>query len=288
MNRRGFILPVVLLLLLAISGLATVALAVARNEVFLEPGDFRYLRERVRWETALEAFLAGTEPWEEGEELLRRPLAGGYVLVRGGTEAKPAHQAVAWLLDPASVAAALPPAAEVGWGVGDPGVVAGEGECAPLPGEPLVRVRPSDRLPLPDPSLEPPPRLGPVGLVVLLGRAGVRLGPGDPLPGGSGPLLVEAPPDGRLVAGEGGGMLLGAGTVTLGGDVRWRGIVLAERDLVLEEGASLEGVALVGGRLRVRDDARLVGCPALAAWALRASGLDRPFFLPGGGLLGRF
>lgn len=289
MSSRGFVLPFVLLVLVALSGVAVVALLVARTEVALEPGDFRYLEERARWGWLLEN---PPDPWGEGEggspgELLR-PLPEGFALVRSRVGAGPAYHGVVWLLDPDRAAEALPPAAEVGWGVPDSGVEWGGPGCGDTESAFLVRTRSPPPPEASDPAPDPPPRLGPSGIPTLLPRARL-IEPTEPSSFPVDPGTVTTAPVGsRLEAGEGKGLLLVSGDLTLSGSHRWTGVVMVLGNLDLEGDAYLEGVALVGGRLRIRDDARLAGCPARATQALAAPELRRPFLVPGGQHLGRF
>lgn len=279
-DRGGFLLPVVLLLLVAASGLAVVALQAARVEVMTERWDAHHLRERLRWERTLSG--------EPAPDVEVRSLRGGFVLIRGRAGAAPAPAGVVWFLDPDSVAASLPPAAEVGWGTPGSGIVGGDESCGPPPTEPWVRVREATAAPGPDPPLQPPPRLGPVGVPALLDRAEVGLSPGDPLPGAPAPAVIAVLPDSRITSGEGGGVLVTEGSLVLAGDARWRGLVLVQGALTLEEEARVEGVVLVGERLRLQDGAILVGCRASAQAALRAPALADPFRANAGRLLGRF
>jgi hypothetical protein len=296
MSRRGFILPVVLLLLVAVSGLATVALVVARGEVALESGDYRYLGERLRWRGALDRVLDGSTsgPWggqreapvEGGGDLVLLP--GGFVLIPGGPGPGPVYQSLAWALDPEEASAALPGAAEVGWGVPGSGVEVGGGECAPEPWETLVRVRPPDAAPPADPALDPPPRVGPVGVASLLPRSLALDVVGEALPPGVQPGTYALPPGSRIRSGEGAGLLLVPGDLTLAGDARWVGLLMIVGELALEEEARVEGISLVGGRFRIDDGARLLGCRPRALEALLAPALRTPFPVRGARLLGRF
>jgi len=289
MTNRGFLLPVVLLFMVAASGMATVALLVARSEVLLERGDFRFLHDRVRWEAALRSSeLDIGLPGEASDGSFRRPLGNGFVLIRSGRGRRPGYQSVLWILDPDSVAAGLPPAGEVGWGIPENGVEWGGEECGlPDPG-PLVRVRPTPGPGAPDPPPDPPPRLGPVGIASLLPRARLLLPPGDRYLPLAARELVQVPPGSRLEEGEGHGILLAPGDLILAGEVRWHGLVLVEGDLDLEAEARIEGVALVGGRLRLVDDARLTGCPSRAREALESPGVAGTHPVRGGRLLGRY
>jgi hypothetical protein len=296
MSRRGFILPVVLLLLVAVSGLATVALVVARGEVALESGDFRYLGERLRWRGALDRVLDGSSggPWGGSEEALAEGAANlvllpaGFVLIPGGPAPGPAYQSLAWALDPDEVSAALPGAVEVGWGVPGPGVEIGGGGCETGPWETPVRVRLPEAAPPADPPLDAPPRVGPVGVASLLPRSQPLDIVGETLPPALQPGTYALPPGSRIRAGEGAGLLLVPGDLTLAGDARWVGLLMLAGELRLEDEARIEGIALVGERLRIQDEARLLGCRARARDALGDPALRTPFPVRGAGLLGRF
>lgn len=286
--EAGFVLPIVLLLLLAASGPAVVALLVARSEVALESADFRYLGERLDWEATLDRPDAHVGPAGPGPDgLHRRPLGGGFLLLRSGNGPAVARQAVVWALDPDTVLAALPPAAEVGFGIPESGVEWGDEACGPAESEPLVRVRPAVPIGAPEPPPDLPPRLGPVGLERLLARA-LPFAYDDPLSWTPTPALVRVPAGTRLDAGEGHGILLAAGDLVLTGDLRWIGLVLVERDLELEGTAVLEGAALVGERLLIRDQARLVACRSAVHRALGVPVLEPSFPVRGGRSLGRF
>jgi hypothetical protein len=296
MSHRGFILPVVLLLLVAVSGLATVALVVARGEVALESGDFRYLGERLRWRGALDRVLDGSSsgPWGGPEEAPVEGngdmvmLPGGFVLFPGGLAPGPAYRSLAWTLDPEEVSASLPGAVEAGWGVTGPGVETGAGECAPGPWEALVRVRSPEAMPPAEPPLDPPPRIGPVGVASLLPRSRALGVVGEALPSMVQPGTYALPPGSRIRSGEGTGLLLVPGDLTLAGHTRWVGLLMILGELALEEEARIEGIALVGERLRIQDGARLLGCRPQAREALGDPALRIPFPVRGAGLLGRF
>jgi hypothetical protein len=296
MNHRGFILPVVLLLLVAVSGLATVALIVARNEVALESGDFRYLGGRVQWAGTLDRVLG--EAWrvdgspiaevQDGDGPGTLSLPGGFVMISAGGGPGPSYHSLAWVLDPDRVVGSLPWAGEVGWGILGPGVESGDGECAPEPGDALIRVRPPDPGTPPDPALEPPPRVGPVGVGTLSSRARTLVVTGESLQSPEESGAYGLPSGSRIRSGEGAGLLLVAGDLTLAGSARWRGLLMVQGELTLEEEARVDGVALVGERLRILDGARLVGCRPRALEALGDPALRRPFPVAGARLLGRF
>jgi hypothetical protein len=63
---------------------------------------------------------------------------------------------------------------------------------------------------------------------------------------------------------------------------------VVERDLELEADAVLNGAVLVGGRIRIREQARLIGCRTAVVEALAAPSLEPPFPVRGGRFLGRF
>jgi hypothetical protein len=296
MNHRGFILPVVLLLLVAVSGLATVALVVARGEVALESGDFRYLGDRLRWRGGLDRILDGSsrEPWGGSEEAPAGGdgdmvlLPGGFVLIPGGLAPGPAYRSLAWALDPEEVSASLPGAVEVGWGVPGAGVEIGAGECAPESWEAPVRMRRPDPMPPANPLLDSPPRVGPVGVTSLLSLSQALDVVGEALPPVVQPGTYALAPGSRIRSGEGTGLLLVPGDLTLAGYARWVGLLMILGDLALEGDARIEGIALVGGRLRIQDGARLLGCRPRAREALGDPPLRTPFPVRGAGLLGRF
>lgn len=283
MSRGGFVLPLVLVLLVAASGIGVVALLVARTEVALEGGDFRYARDRLRWADVVAADPIGGAPGT-----LTTTLGHGFVLSRSGAGPGPGHHHLSWVPDPDALAATLPHGVEVGWGPPESGVVPGDASCGPVDPGGLVRVRGPEPEPGPDPPLPPPPRLGPVGTDRLARRAHAWEGPALPDPRGDAPLLASAPDGARLHEGAGMGVLVVPGSLMLAGSVRWEGLVIVAGDLDLAEGARLVGAALVGGRLRIHAPALLEACPLRASEALAAPALAPPFPVPAARELGRF
>jgi hypothetical protein len=107
--------------------------------------------------------------------------------------------------------------------------------------------------------------------------------PGDPSgPCGSRMVLAGADEDLIVEGGEGQGVLIAAGSVTLVA-TRFYGLVLAGGDLTLAGGARLVGAARVRGDLRL-SAGEVVGSACAVARALRgALPLRRPYLLPEGG-----
>jgi hypothetical protein len=106
--------------------------------------------------------------------------------------------------------------------------------------------------------------------------------PTDPVgPCGGRMAVVASDGDVTIAGGEGQGVLVAAGSVTLTDGARFHGIVLAGADLVLERGAALVGGARVRGNVRVQG-AALHGSGCAAARALRAAAVIRaPYLLLG-------
>jgi len=309
-SRQGFLLPIALLLILALSATSLSVLILTRTEVLSEGGDHRYLRDRVTEEARLAAPWGASSGGGGGgggaggggvpvEGVTQIPLAGGYILVRaqlrglGGEEA-PSNSAIYWRLNPELAAyTLLPGAVEVGGGGVPGGAVRAmtHAEGCPLTpsGAPLVRVRPSESAPPPNPPLPLPPRLGPVGFGELLDLPATLLAleGGFPREEDASPVL-RAGSGARVLGGRGGRVLLAEGNLHLGGSAHFRGIVLVGGDLFMEDGATIEGVALVGGRVYLSGGSSILGCPGLAAAALNHPDLTRPRAIRGGEMLGRF
>jgi hypothetical protein len=223
-----------------------------------------------------------------------------------------------WALDPALRVASLPRAAEVGrWPdvgtfsrVDAVGVaVLDEAPCPPDTlavgrGRPVLALRPAwDTV-----AAGSPPGLGLLEADTLVGRLGLVPGAeGTPAPVVEGEVCrpdpwnwgdperpvaacggrwaaVWWPGDLRLVGGAGQGVLVVGGSLTLA-DTRFRGLLLVAGDLVLEGAGTVEGVARVGGGLRVGSDALFRGHPCSAyeglATLARSSALGDPRVLDG-------
>lgn len=275
------ILPVALLLVLALTALAMSMMVLAHNELLLDRGGMTYLENRIRDETVLEAGVSSDTAAVE------RPLPGGFVLVVPAG-AGPGPAAVRWRPDPDSIARGLPGAAEVGDGTADlpQGSVGPLAGCTPAAGYPLVRTRLEPGGPDPDPRLPDPPRIGVLDVGRLVDMPGVVLD--GFFPQGSGMELLRAPDGGRIEVGEGAGVLVSEGSLELTGTASFAGLVLLRGDLVLGDSARVEGVVLAGGGLRVEGEARLLGCPPLAARALVEVLPEGSHPVHAGELLGRF
>ena len=284
-GRRGIVLPIALLLVLALGALAGSVLAFARGELLLERGNVLYLERRSTSEAELASLY---------REVSSRPVPGrtrlptGFLLLRPPFGDAPAAVGVGFLFDPDSVALELPalevehspPARGVAW--------AGEGCPSQAGTGPPVRVRAIVEAPCPDPPLPDPPRLGPLGLKEIVQLGAVDLPARGALPSAGGAGLYLAPSGARYDTGEGFGLLLAAGDLTLEGDAVFRGVVLTAGDLRLEGAARVEGTVLSGGTARILDEASILGCPALSAAAMNQNALARLHPVPAGAFLGRF
>ncbi len=107
--------------------------------------------------------------------------------------------------------------------------------------------------------------------------------PSDPTgPCGTRWVLRAADRDLLVRGGEGQGVLIVAGSLTLADGARFDGVALVGGDLTVVRGATLAGMARVAGLVRVRDGGRVVGSACAVARAIRASApLRRPWLLPG-------
>lgn len=296
LSRRGILLPVALFLVAALSATSIAALVLARAEMVSGGADHRHLKERVLEEVNPIRSGPDGETITEMAGFRWIPLHGGFFLMRAAPpgDTRPAPMSVFWQLRPDSVARhLLPGGVEVGTGAGpETGIraMAADEGCPPPYGRPLLLTRPVSALPLPDPSLATPPRIGPVGIGDLLEQAEVLpTNPGESsgiLP--DRPRLLRAPDRTRVEGWFGIGVLLGEGDLTLAEGVRFNGILLVRGSLRMEPGSELQGVALVGGNLQMEDGSQILGCPGLAASALSAPELVRPFPITGARNLGRF
>lgn len=292
-TRSGILLPIALLLLLAVTATATSILLLARTELLLERGDHTHLRSRIDAESRLAAAIAAGNDGEGAVEgVIEYPLEAGFSILRtAGAGESPQSMALSWRLIPDSLLYDFPGAIETGGTAPGSGVRAmtpGEG-CAPAGSQVLVRIREPAALPLPNPPLPPPPRLGLLGVEELAEVADASLLPGEPLPSSAVAhgLVLVSPAGGRIQGGEASGVLVAPWDLHLGGGARFRGIALVRGDLVLDGGSTIEGVALVGGRVQLNGGS-ILGCPSLAAEALDLPALTRPRTVRGGELLGRF
>lgn len=303
-SRRGFLLPVAMLLVLAWSSTAIAALVLAGTEAVSERADHRHLLQRVleaQWiptQSVSGEFSAegGGEGGGDEESPDGLPLRGGYLLVRAAAHgaAGPAPMSVYWRLDPDSAAYhLLPGGAEVGT-IG--GAVEGlremteEAGCPPPRDRPLLHTRSGTADLTVDPPLPEPPRLGPLGIRELLERAEGRISEsGELFPSASaGPFLLSAPEGAVLSEGDGYGVLLGEGDLTLGQGFSIRGVVVTRGDLRMDAGSTVRGLVLVGGSLQMQPGSLVLGCPAIAAEVIGATPLSEPWPIPGGHRLGRF
>ncbi|MEX1258098.1 MAG: polymer-forming cytoskeletal protein [Gemmatimonadota bacterium] len=289
----GMILPVVLFLTLALGGAATSILVLARAERVVESAALRYLGDRVLSEAAL-ARLPGDGGFSPGGSSPAatptiEPLATDYILGRAGSRVGgPRHHALLWRLNPDSIAATLPGALEFG-SAAPSGTIEAMGPECPGGSETRALIRPR---PPPFPGADPPlfegPRLGPLGLDRLLDVATVTLATAGTLPEGESVEIVRVLPGVAVVAGEGRGMILSEGDLTIRGTAHVRGIVMAAGTIEVGGEALVEGVLLAGGSVRVTDHGRVTGCRGLAAIALSHPRLSGTHAVSGGERLGRF
>ncbi len=308
-SRRGILLPVALFVVLALSALATSVLVLIRSELLLERRGVLYLQGRVLEEGSL-----ASEPdiGEEGRAPLDAEgwsgesggadpsaifgLPGGVEQVRAIVEpGRPAAMGVRWRLDPDSVAAALPAALGVGFDPPDSGVERAGAGCPAIPGAaaPLIRVRPPDPEPAPDPPLPDPPRIGILGLEDFENLSAIEIAGGSAFPavGEMGDVdfrIFRAEPGGRIAGGSASGILYSLGDLTLDGASRLRGLVLSAGDLHVLGEAVVEGVVMVGGTVHLQGNGRILGCRGWAAAALGQPALNRTHRISTGDRLGRF
>jgi hypothetical protein len=335
-SRAGVILPVALLVLLGGTLMAASLLIHARSAALLADGDRRLARSLAQRPSDLGGWGAEEDSSSETDGVqeacaecqsvaFRELGAEGLILVEDAVAGVAwSLWSVGWRMDPAAVAAGVQAAAETGGGLGDQG----DGTVGEIrPGGsmdgcsdpfPLSAHRRHAGSPPPGPEPAPPPfpRLGPVGIHALAGRAGVHLRSGDPFPEVDAEVFL-ASEGAVIVGGAATGLLLAPGSLRLGEGASFDGLVVVGGDLVLGTGALVRGAVLVGGVLDIGggDDsggfpnateavgdgpisgsgdlagsgtAALVGCRAIVAAALAGPrALKAPFPLPGGDFMGR-
>jgi hypothetical protein len=299
--RAGVILPVALFVLLGGTLLAASLLVTARVAVQLSEGDRRLAEAFTLRPPGVERVgeALGGGAWAEGLRL-HHPGQGFLLVGEGGPWAGWGAWAVHWVPDLNRVAGDLAAAALTGEGFTvDGGDLrhAGESEgCddgayALLPG--LHERDRTPRLPLPDPALAPPPRLGPIALERVAARAGVLLESGEPLPDGAASevprRLIAVPAPARIEGGVGAGVLVADGDLVMEGGALFRGLVLTGGNLILRDGAGVIGAVQVREELVIEDGAWVAGCRSVVAGAGEGvSELAVPFLVTGGEFLGRF
>ena len=280
-SPRGVVLPIVLLLILGMAALSTSALVLARTELVADRSGQKQVRDRDLADRVLRA-----EPGTQGFERHIKVLPAGFQLVEARPDAPGlSYFAVAWALDPDSVLARLPGALEA-TGILPTGGVSRKDGCATGSTELVVRRPPSLG---PDGVLgEATPRLGLLGVSELIALPGVDLISSAPLPLLSTHQILRARGSVFEVrGGEGLGLLVSDGDLTLDGATRLGGLLVVAGNLTLQDSALFEGVAVVGGEVRISGAAQLLGCPDLALEVLHLPELARVHHLPGGGFLGR-
>ena len=115
----------------------------------------------------------------------------------------------------------------------------------------------------------------------VLGRSGISVEGVMSLPASSD--VFGSSEDLTLRGGEGRGVLVVMGTLSLEAGTYFSGLALVGGDLVVENGATLQGMARVRGRLLLQEGGVLLGSACSAALALRAAvELRRPLRLLAG------
>lgn len=283
-GRRGIALAAVLLITVALSVMAHAALLLSRTEVLITRSEVRRLEgtyqatasiaaveadlDSLPWTGPLPAPWGSVEALRLGAELvlLRVPIPG---IASGEGRAR-----VLWAPHPPTRLRRRTAAVVVGGAVvralgavlapSDPGAPCPEG-TAPPPGL-LTWARPS--------SGDLHPALGPVTMGELL----IRLPPAFP---GTLPLdsvLARGVPGSLAVTGTGRGVLVVEGDLVLGEGAALEGWVWVGGDLVIQGGATFTGMADVGGDLLVEAGAEVRADACVAAGALVGTGaLRRPW-----------
>lgn len=282
-GRRGAVLIVVLLLILALGAVSAAALSLSRSELVAESAARRYLTLRAQGERVL---LDSVSPPMEGWIRLTFALGRGYRLIEAKPALGPSMFSVVWVLDPDSVARELPGALRAGGTIPETGV-AWLDDC-PSSGtrilsEPLDEGSVSGSSPL-----EVGPRVGPLGVRELLALQALDLPEFGRLPETDGPEILRASAPTRVWDGRAEGLLVAAADLRLEGSASFSGLLVVADGLSLGGSARIEGVALVGGSVRVEDEARILGCPERTLSPLRLPALSGEHPLPSGSFLGRF
>jgi len=305
--RAGVILPAALFVLLGGTLVAASLLVTARVAVQLSEGDRRLAEAFALRPPGVErvghALDGGGPPYQgdpSGALRLHHPGEGFVLAGEAGGWAGWGAWAVHWVPDLNRVAGNLEAVATTGEGLTvDGGDLrhAGEAEGCDdgdyaLPPDLHERHR-SPRLPLPDPMLPEPPRLGPIALERVTARAGTVLDSGGALPDGGGVdvprRLITVRTPGRIEGGVGAGLLVFDGDLVIEGGALFRGLVLAGGDLTLRDGAGVIGAVQAKGELVIENGAWVAGCRHIVAGAGDGvSELALPFVMRGGEFLGRF
>lgn len=291
-RRDGFLLPLVLLMLLALTAVGMAAFTLALSET-------RHARHEERYLSALGTVrLAGEPRVGEDQAFL---LGGGFVLLRGPPSDEsvgdggigPRLHRVVWVADPAGIAAGWPAAVTVGEmdrsTIGAVEIASGACALEAAGLAPVIEAR--SVLPETEPPLGLGPRVGPLALADLVRRLDAELP--EPAPeGAEEPEAGGATGDGVRVYGgtEAAVLVLAPGDLRLeeAGEAAVRGLVLVAGDLWVASGVALDGAVWVGGALAMDDGSRISGDRCAIRDALDPLGRTGPHPLPGAPHLGRF
>ncbi len=276
----------VLLLVLALGAVSTSALLLVSTQRLLGRAELGYLESRVRAEALLSVSGAGAGA-TDGFNRVETQLPGNFSLIAATpVESGPSFHAVHWVLNADTIAAGLPGALEVVGPVPEEGVQPLDG-CSSAEMRPLISASPN---PSPGPDIQGRggPSLGILGIPELLVLADAELPDPAALPGARSPAVYRALPGTVIEGGQGAGVLIASGDLTLEGPTHFAGLLVVAGELVLRESARVEGVVLVGGAVRISGNVGIYGCPDVARMGLELPTLDRSHPLPGGWLLGRY
>ncbi|MEX0935725.1 MAG: hypothetical protein WD013_02395 [Gemmatimonadota bacterium] len=278
------VLPVVLVLVVALTVFATAILALAGTERVVESQSLAYLEGRHVDENLLARRWAAASDGREIPRLREWGLRAGFVLVELRTELGTASRfGVGWRVRTDRILSELPWALESGNDPPSSGIRRLD-DCSSKGPRPLVRVRSDDSRG----SVSETPDIGLLDPPALLGLAQTDLGKAGNLPRREEPASFRVA-DGAVVReGWGRGLLVSAGDLTLRGTARFEGLVVVPGTLRLEGESRIVGVALVGAASIEAGGARILGCPARVAWALELPELQGLHPVPDGNYLGRF
>jgi hypothetical protein len=268
---EGFLLPVALLMLVALTGMTFAAFLLAGAEIRLAAAERSYVELLARTPPP------GSPPPAPGEVPIA--LGRGFVLFRlppPGSGAGPAPHRVAWMVDPDRESAEFVAPVEIGMPPAPPAdrILLVEGPCGWEESGPRVRF-------LDGPE---PPILGPLPFASLLAR--VPEGEETAPPSWSG-LHVEGPGL-RVIAGEESWLVVVPEWLEVTGPGVLRGLILADGDVSLAAGARLEGAVRTPGRVVLAEGAVVAGDRCAVRRALSVPILASPFPISGGERLGRY
>lgn len=285
-SRRGILLPVVLLVILALGAVSVSVLVLVSTQRLVARGELAYLEDRIRAEALMVGLDEGVAI--EGFSLTEVELLGAFSLVG----VAPANRglsyfSVRWVLNPDSITAGLPGALELVGSAPEVGVQPLEG-CSSMGARPLV-VTLSHDASSPSATQGPgTPRVGLLGVSELLELAESELPEPAVLPGAAPAAVRRASAGTVILGGQGTGVLIAVGDLTLEGSTQFSGLLIVEGALTLLGSARVEGVVLAGGSVRISGDAAIFGCPDTARAGLELPALNRGHPLPEGWLLGRY